>query len=136
MKIKFIELKKPWLGKYSGITLIPYILVYYGNKTEKQIAELKNHELIHGAQVNDEINKWTERLKIKFLGSFIGWVSWYGKYLGEWLGNVFRGFFSIKGMSTRQAYMNISAEREAYANDDNLDYLKTRKPFAQKEYKL
>ena len=29
----------------------------------------------------------------------------------------------------RKGYMNISFEREAYANENNLDYLKTRKPF-------
>jgi hypothetical protein len=135
MKIKFIELKKLWLGKYSGITLIPYVLYYIKGKTKKQIAELKNHELIHAAQVNDEIEKWQEKLKIKILGSIVGWISWYGGYIGSWFKNIFKGFFSIDGMSTRQAYINIPEEKEAYANDKNLDYLKNRPKFAVRKYR-
>lgn len=34
----------------------------------------------------------------------------------------------------RKGYMNVSFEKEAYANDKNLDYLKTRKPFAFLKY--
>jgi len=34
----------------------------------------------------------------------------------------------------RKGYMNISFEKEAYANENNLDYLKTRKPFQFLKY--
>jgi len=134
MKIKFKELKKPWLGKYAGITLIPYVFWYIENKTEHQIKVLRNHELIHGAQVNDEIELWRERLKIKFLGSFVGWIVWYSKYIGYWLKNVFGGYFSVKGKSSRQAYKDIPYEKEAYANEKKLTYLKKRPKFAYKKY--
>jgi hypothetical protein len=34
----------------------------------------------------------------------------------------------------RKGYMNISFEKEAYANEDNMEYLKTRKPFQFLKY--
>jgi hypothetical protein len=34
----------------------------------------------------------------------------------------------------RKAYKNISFEQEAYHNDENMDYLKTRKPYAWWKY--
>lgn len=34
----------------------------------------------------------------------------------------------------RKGYMGISFEKEAYANDHNLAYLKTRKPFNFRKY--
>jgi len=125
MEIIFKELKKPWLGKYAGITLIPYVFIYLKNKTPKQIEILKNHELIHAAQVNDEIEK---------RGAILGWIMWYWSYIACWLKGILGGYFSKKGMSSRQAYMAIPAEKEAYENEMNLDYLKTRKPFAVKDY--
>ena len=134
MKINFKELKKPWLGKYAGVTIIPYVFVYYGNKSKKQIAILKNHELIHAAQVTDEINKWCDKVG-KIFGTPIGWINWYRNYVGCWLKNILTGYFSTKGMGANEAYMAIPAEKEAYANESNLDYLKTRKPFAVNAYK-
>ena len=62
---------------------------------KKQIAELKNHELIHAAQVQDEIDE---------NGKLWGWIRWYSKYIGYWLKNVFGGYFSTKGKSSKQAY--------------------------------
>jgi hypothetical protein len=134
MKIKFIELKKPWLGKFSAITLIPYIFWYIENKTEYQIKVLKNHELIHGAQIQDEIDKWIEKLKIKFIGNIIGWIVWYSKYIWYWLSGILGGYFSLKGKNSKQAYMDIPYEKEAYANEKNLKYLENRTKFAHKKY--
>jgi hypothetical protein len=34
----------------------------------------------------------------------------------------------------RKGYNNVSFEREAYANDSNLDYLKTRRPYSFLKY--
>jgi hypothetical protein len=134
MKIIFKELKKPWLGKFAGITIIPYVFWYIKNKSEHQIKILRNHELIHGAQVNDEIDLWRKRLKIKFLGTMVGWVVWYSKYIGWWIKNVLSGYFSTKGKSSMQAYKDIPYEKEAYANEKKLTYLDKRKPFAYKNY--
>jgi len=125
MKAKFVELEKPLFGKYAGMVILPYVFVYLKNKTEHQIKVLKNHENIHVAQVNDEIKK---------LGAILGWLVWYSKYIGYWLKGVLGGYFSTKGKSSRQAYMNIPYEKEAYANEKKLTYLQKRKPFAYKNY--
>ena len=125
MKAKFIELKKPLFGKYAGMVILPYVFVYLKNKTEHQIKVLKNHENIHVAQVNDEISK---------LGLILGWLSFYSKYIGYWLKNVLGGYFSLKGKSSRQAYMDIPFEKEAYANERKLTYLEKRPKFAYKQY--
>ena len=125
MEIKFKELKKPLFGKFSGITLIPYVFWYIKNKSEYQIKVLKNHELIHGAQVRDEQEK---------RGKFFGWIVWYSKYIGYWLKGVLGGYFTLKGKSSRQAYKDIPYEKEAYANERKLTYLSKRKPFAYKNY--
>lgn len=70
-----------------------------------------NHERIHTEQ-------WKELL-------WIGFLLWY---LIEWIIRL----FAFKGR--KYAYRNISFEREAYANDKNQDYLKTRDRFAFTQY--
>lgn len=65
-----------------------------------------NHEAIHTVQMRELL-----------------YVFFYIIYLFEW---VFRLAF-IKG----DAYYGMSFEREAYDNEGDIDYLKTRKHFAQ-----
>ena len=88
--------------KISGITLFPFILLrkkeLLYNKT------LLNHEKIH-------LRQQIETLVIPF---YIWYLSeYYIKYL--------------KYRDADKAYRNISFEREAYENDDNLNYLQKRK---------
>mgnify|MGYP001161510973 CR=1 FL=1 len=73
--------------------------------------ETLNHERIHSAQ-------WRELL-------YIGFLLWY---VLEWLVRL------IQYRNFDKAYRNISFEREAYANDDNLTYLETRRRFAFVKY--
>ena len=54
-----------------------------------------------------------------FAFPFLFFYLWY---VIEWFFRIF-----ING---NKAYVSLSFEREAYDNDDNLDYLKTRKRFA------
>lgn len=61
-----------------------------------------NHEAIHSAQIKD-----------------LGYIFFYPWYLIEWLIRMIQ-----YGSS---AYYNISMEREAYANQNDPEYLKTRK---------
>lgn len=88
--------------KISGITLFPFILLrrneYKHNKT------LINHEKIH-------IRQQIELLIIPFYIWYL--TEYYLKYL--------------KYKNPQLAYRNISFEREAYDNDQNLNYLKQRK---------
>lgn len=66
----------------------------------------ENHEAIHTAQMKELL-----------------YVFFYLIYFFEWF---YRLIFH-----TKDAYMGLSFEKEAYANEKNLDYLKTRKHFAQ-----
>ena len=84
-----------------------------------------NHEAIHSKQFIE--------LMILFAVAtvFIRWwmplfspLFFYAWYVIEWLIRLPKG----------NAYKNISFEREAYANDDNLTYLETRRRFAFVKY--
>jgi len=88
--------------KISGITLFPFILLRKKELRHNQI--LINHEKIHLRQ----------QLELLIIPFYIWYLSeYYIKYL--------------KYKNPELAYRNISFEREAYENDQNLDYLKNRK---------
>lgn len=67
-----------------------------------------NHESTHTAQIKE-----------------MGYIFFYIWYVIEWL---------IRLFINSNAYINISFEREAYINENNLDYLKTRKRFSWLKY--
>ena len=86
---------------YVGITIFPFIfLKYYNLKTN---AILLNHERIH-------LRQQLELLVIPF-------YVWYGV---EFLIRL------IVIRNWHQAYRRISFEKEAYTNEKNLNYLKSR----------
>lgn len=93
-------------SKYYAINLFG-ILFAKGPCT----ARILNHESIHSRQI------W------ELLGIFF-----YLWYIVEWMVRII-----IYG-NAYKAYRNISFEREAYANGDNLRYLSTRKPYAFLHY--
>ena len=95
-----------FLGNFKGITIFPFIILK--DKKTKDNKVVINHEKIH-------IEQQKELLVIPF---FI----WY---FVEWF---------IRLFMDGNAYRNISFEREAYANEDNVDYLKERRPFAFFKY--
>lgn len=70
-----------------------------------------NHEAIHTAQMKELL-----------------YIFFYLIYGVEWMVRL------VQYRNSKEAYYNISFEREAYVNDDNLNYLKTRKGFAFKHY--
>jgi len=92
------------------MTIFPFILI---NKEEyRSEKRLINHEKIHLAQ----------QLEMLLLPFYI----WYGiEYL-------FR-LIQYKGLDYT-SYINISFEREAYANQSNFNYLKERKPYSWLKY--
>ena len=75
-----------------------------------------NHESIHEAQMRD-FCKWIP----------VGGTIFYIIYVLEWL---FRVLFT-KDFFKYSAYKNLTFEQEAKSNETNLDYLSTRKKFAQ-----
>lgn len=88
--------------KISGITLFPFILLRKKELRHNPI--LINHEKIHLRQ----------QLELLIIPFYIWYLSeYYIKYL--------------KYKNPDLAYRNISFEKEAYDNDQNLDYLKNRK---------
>ena len=70
-----------------------------------------NHEMIHTRQL----------LELAVFGFYL----WY---VVEW------GILFAKYRNMKQAYYHICFEREAYANESDLSYLKKRKPFAAFRY--
>ncbi|MFV8368202.1 hypothetical protein [Flavobacterium sp. LB2R40] len=88
---------------YRGLAVFPFILLKF--KEDKVNTILINHEKIHLRQ------------QLEFL--IIPFFVWY---LTEYLIRV------MQYKNTDLAYRNISFEREAYANESDLNYLK-RRPF-------
>ncbi len=86
---------------YSGITFFPF--VFLKRKSLKKNATLINHERIHLKQ----------QLELLILPFFV----WY---LVEYLVRL------IQYKNWNRAYRNISFEREAYAKEKDLNYLKSR----------
>lgn len=89
---------------YRGMTVFPFILVKY-YKDQVNIVFL-NHEKIHLRQ----------QLEMLILPFFIWYFLEYSIRL-------------IQYKNTALAYRNISFEREAYAKETDMDYLKNRSFF-------
>lgn len=96
-------------GKASAVTIFPFIFVR--KRGLKSDTILINHERIHIMQA-------LELLIFPF----------YTWYLLEFL------IRYIQFRDFHQAYLNISFEREAYANEGNSSYLKNRKLWAFGKY--
>jgi hypothetical protein len=91
-----------------GIVLFGFVFLNKRSKSikDEELNVLLNHERIHIKQ----------QLELLFLPFFI-------LYIGEWL------VLLIKYKSRNLAYRNISFEKEAYDHAENLNYLKSRKPY-------
>lgn len=90
----------PFKG-FSAINLFGILFVRNGVKmTERAI----QHESIHSKQMKELL-----------------WVGFYLWYIIEWVIRLFWYGFN------KQAYYNISFEREAYANEKDSDYLTKKK---------
>jgi hypothetical protein len=89
---------------FRGLTVYPFVFLKYAD--DKTNAVFVNHEQIH-------LRQQIELLIIPF----------YIWYLLEFL------FYLLKYNNKNRAYRNISFEREAYANESDLEYLSKRKCF-------
>ncbi|MFS4468493.1 hypothetical protein [Maribacter sp. 2210JD10-5] len=94
---------------YVGLSLWPFI--FLKDDTLKSDATLINHEKIH-------LRQQLELLVIPF----------YFLYVLEWL------LKTIWYLDSYKAYQNLSFEREAYANEQNEQYLQKRKAFSFMKY--
>ena len=94
---------------YSGLAAFPFVLVKKAGYKANLI--FLNHEKIHLRQ----------QLELLIVPFFI----WYSlEFLLRW----------CQYKDSNLAYRNLSFEREAYANESNLEYLKTRKYFSFLNY--
>ncbi len=91
----------------DGMALFPFILVRRPNPGPT----LLNHERIHLRQQAE-------------LGIFLFYIWYVVEY----------GIRRFQHRDHYQAYRNISFEREAFANDQNLMYLKSRRIWAFRRY--
>ena len=131
--VKFIT-----FGWASAITLCPF-----GIYVKEQLLTnlfVINHESIHWQQqlemiVAGVIILLIAGITLLSLGVFSWWlllllgfpfIFFYLWYLVEWLIRI-----PING---KKAYISLAMEREGYMNRENLDYLKTRKPYAWLKY--
>lgn len=99
-----------WFFKVGGIALFPFVILRekYQDSQDKfwirRAKETINHETIHFQQALE-----------------LGVIPFYILYVLEWILKL--PFYGA------QAYRNISFEREAYANDKKLTYLRNRKRY-------
>lgn len=94
---------------YRGLTIFPFVFIKYHFDSENKI--LINHEKIHLRQ----------QLELLVLPFFVWYFIEYAVRL-------------LQYKNANLAYRNISFEREAYANEINLDYLERRKFFSFLNY--
>ncbi len=88
----------------TGIVLFPFIILHENQKQSPNLSITLNHERIH-------LRQQMELLILPFI------VIYCLSYL----------FLRIRGKSHTGAYMNIVFEKEAYANMNDLSYLKCRR---------
>lgn len=86
---------------YRGLTVFPFVFIKYRFDSENKV--LVNHEKIHLRQ----------QLELLVLPFFLWYFVEYAVRL-------------LQYKNTNLAYRNISFEREAYANELDMDYLKKR----------
>lgn len=106
----WLIVSKFWVPKgFSGITVFPFVFVrdkfWAGNN------RFVNHEKIH-------IRQQSELLILLFF------IWYFVEFLIRW----------IQFKNKKQAYRNISFEREAYVNEQNRDYMKNRRFFSFIKY--
>lgn len=106
MKIKENKYLPP--KGFGAINLFGVVFVRYGTKLSERTIQ---HESIHTKQMREMF--------------YLFFYLWYGL---EWL------FRLVQYRNAMTAYYNISFEREAYANQNNSNYLNERKSWAWVRY--
>ena len=94
---------------YVGLSLWPFIFLKEDSLKADEV--LINHERIH-------LKQQQELLILPF----------YLLYVSEWL------LRTVLYLDSYRAYQNISFEREAYANEKDMQYLRKRKTFGFLRY--
>lgn len=93
--------KRAFMGNFYAINLFGMIIT-----CEKLSKEELNHERIHSAQQKELL-----------------YIPFYIWYFFEWV------ILTIKYKNELEAYFNIRFEKEAYAHQDDMEYLKKRRHY-------
>ena len=129
----------PFKG-YLAMRVFPFIFVRKDarNLTVKDI----NHEKIH---LRQQVEMYIVGVILTLI-LFVCGLSWWSLFALPiffiWYGVEWFLRWCAYGFNQNEAYHNISFEQEAYGNESNLDYLRTRKHFSwckylfKKSYKL
>lgn len=125
LKIKYNKII-PFRG-YFAMCLFNAIYIRDFNKHRPVYKSTINHEGIHVCQMEDFVPNRNNR-KIK---TILGGCIFYILYFIEWL---IKLLISISTCGKIKAYRSISFEQEAYCNQYNYDYQKTRSRFAWTKY--
>ena len=104
----FIAIIRNKVLPVKGFAAINLFLILFVRPNVNLTDKLLNHERIHSRQILE-------------LGIIFFYI-WYGI---EWL---------IKSLKDGNAYKNLSFEREAYENENDENYLKTRKWYSFIKY--
>lgn len=96
-------------NSYSSIAIYPFI--FLSKKKIKENKALLNHERIHLQQQKELL-----------------WLFFFVWYFLEFL------IHFLKFQNKQKAYKNISFEKEAYTNEENLNYLNHRKLYSFLKY--
>ena len=101
-----IKIVLPFLKRYNivSMTAWPFLFIRAEKVLDDKVT--MNHELIHAAQQKEML-----------LAGF--YLAYYTEY-----------FTKAAKYGWDKAYYEISFEKECYQNENNLNYLKERKPFA------
>jgi hypothetical protein len=106
----FLKLILP--SRVRAISLAPFGIYFRPNEFRRfklgYNKILKNHEDIH----------WEQQLELMY-------VPFYILYILEWI---------IKFPTSENAYLDLSFEREAYANQEDFQYLENRTPYSWAKY--
>ena len=101
-----------YLIPFSGFKAINLFGILFARKGANINERTLNHERIHSEQMRELL-----------------FVPFYLLYIIEFIIRIPMSDFDV-----HKAYRNISFEREAFANDENFEYLKTRKLFSAFKY--
>ena len=121
------------MGKrYKGAAFFMFNLVDKKTVTKKLI----HHESIHYNQLNEIVFLsliayivTSNLIDVQWWWSIIAIMSWHILYVTNWVVNLF------VYRDRRKAYREVLFEREAYDNDQDLDYLGQRGYFAWLKFK-
>lgn len=107
--VYFLALPTGKAEAIRAIACFPFIFVRDMSVVQPQLI---NHELIH----------FRQEVELLLVGAAALYVCEY----------LYRRI--LKKLPAEEAYTNLSMEQEAYANQDNLNYLQERKPYAMFQY--